>query len=180
MSPSFHQLLAQRAFPSNPPALLFQISSEKSINRRQCENPPLFACQPVCLFSLAAINNWEPRCNEMVMLVRTIPRPASAFRPPVLPGDNNFSTPRLEHACPPSVTPSGHPRTGAGGRKRRGDADTCAAKVAFQTPVQLAIFFSSHLGPLASSNNAPSFCSSIHALLPRRRLRWPGMQQHQA
>ena len=74
------------------------------LQRNQCKriissvtqnNPPLFACQPVCLFSLAAINNWDPRCNEMVMLVRTIPRPASAFRPPALPGDNNFSTPRL-------------------------------------------------------------------------------------
>ena len=64
--------------------------------------------------------------------------------------------------------------------KNRGAADTCAAEVASQPPVQLAHFFSSHLGPLASSNNAPSFCSSIHALLPRRRLRWPGMQQHQA
>ena len=97
MSPSFHQLAAQRAFPSNPPALLFQISSEKSISTRPCEhpNPPLVCLpQPVCLFSLAVINNWDPRCNEMVMLVRTIPRPAPAFRPPALNGDNNFSSRR--------------------------------------------------------------------------------------
>lgn len=40
MSPSFHQLLAQRAFPSNPPVLLFQISSEKS---ELADHPPLFA-----------------------------------------------------------------------------------------------------------------------------------------
>ena len=75
------------------PNFFREINQHKTM--RAPESPLVCLPQPVCLFSLAAINNWDPRCNEMVMLVRTIPRPASAFRPPALPGDNNFSSPRL-------------------------------------------------------------------------------------
>ena len=108
MSPSFHCLLAQKAFPPEPPVLLLPTFSNQ-LRRNQCTGiihktiqvsvSPLVCSGSACLLvfiiqQASRLQSIIGECNEMVMLVRTIPRPAPAFRPPALNGDNNFSSRR--------------------------------------------------------------------------------------
>ena len=108
MSPSFHRLLAQKAFPPEPPVLLLPTFSDQ-LRRNQCTGiihktiqvsvSPLVCSGSACLLvfiiqQASRLQSIIGECNEMVMLVRTIPRPAPAFRPPALNGDNNFSSRR--------------------------------------------------------------------------------------
>ena len=108
MSPSFHRLLAQKAFPPEPPVLLLPTFSNQ-LRRNQCTGiihktiqvsvSPLVCSGSAYLLvffiqQASRLQSIIGECNEMVMLVRTIPRPAPAFRPPALNGDNNFSSRR--------------------------------------------------------------------------------------
>ena len=92
-----HLFCSCRLFPINFGEINARGSSTK---QSKCPSPLLFARDPlVCLFSLSSkqasrLQSIIGECNEMVMLVRTIPRPAPAFRPPALNGDNNFSSRR--------------------------------------------------------------------------------------
>ena len=92
-----HLFYSCRLFPINFGEINARGSSTK---QSKCPSPLLFARDPlVCLFSLSSkqasrLQSIIGECNEMVMLVRTIPRPAPAFRPPALNGDNNFSSRR--------------------------------------------------------------------------------------
>ena len=95
-----HLFYSCRLFPINFGEINARGSSTK---QSKCPSPLLFARDPlVCLFSLSSkqasrLQSIIGECNEMVMLVRTIPRPAPAFRPPALNGDNNFSSRRGAH-----------------------------------------------------------------------------------